>query len=52
MMDRFGGEMKFPYPAATDETTKFIAAGSYDWFVAAYNSTGVFLQSGDSARFT
>lgn len=30
---------KFPYPAATDITDDFLAAGDYDWFVAAYDAS-------------
>lgn len=45
---------KFPYPAATDTTDDFLAAGSYDWFVAAYDASNnqIGAGPGETGTFT
>ncbi len=42
---------KYPYPAATDLSSSYFDAGSYDWFVKAYSATGTEIGSGSSSRF-
>src|SRR4051794_18977688 len=44
--------MSFPYPAATDLTSTYLAPGDYDWFVRPYSSTGVQLTDGPGSTFT
>jgi hypothetical protein len=44
----------FPYPAGTDISADFLSAGSYDWFAAAYDSSGRLIGTGpgDTGMFT
>jgi hypothetical protein len=44
---------KFPYPAATDKTEQFLAAGTYDWFVTAHDAADNMLgEPGPKATFS
>ena len=42
----------FPYPAGTDISADFLSAGSYDWFTAAYNSSGQLIGTGPGTTGT
>ena len=43
---------RFPYPSATDTTTASLQAGSYDWFVSAFSSSGATLGHGTLSTFS
>lgn len=43
---------KFPYPAGTDISPAFLAAGDYDWFVAAYDAGNNQIGTGPGATGT
>lgn len=42
----------FPYSAATDVSSDYLAAGSYEWFARAYDLNGTLLGTGTHAFFT
>lgn len=41
----------FPYPTGTDISVNNLSAGSYDWFVMAYNSSDALIGSGPTSTF-
>jgi hypothetical protein len=43
---------QFPYPAGTDISQNFLSAGKYDWFAAAYDSSGALIGGGPGTTGT
>ena len=42
----------FAYPAATDWASRFLAPGSYDWWIDAYNSSNSLIGTGSTGTFS